>query len=196
MKTKIVSSVSQVVLAGMVSTVLIVSAQAADFNYNYIEGAYQSHDIDDTDADAAKISGSYAMTPKLNIIGEYAKGNLDNAAGGSDLDFEESAIGLEYHTSVAPKTDLTTNVKYIKQDVDSVDDDDGYGVGVGARHWLTETVELDANIDYRDVDENDDTVLKVGARYYFNDDVSVGAGYSTSKEDVDIVSGNIRWNFK
>ncbi len=195
MKTKIIRSISVVVLAGMTSSVIATSAQAADFNYNYIEGGFENYDLENIDANVGKLSGSYEITPKLNIVGEYAKGDLDNPTGGSDLDFEESAIGIEYHASIAPKTDVTTNIKYINQDIDTVNDEDGYGVGVGVRHWLTDTVEVDANIDYSDVDSYD-TELKVGARYHFNDDISVGAGYSTSKEDVDVVSGNIRWNFK
>ena len=189
MKTKFICSLTSVVLAAMA-----FNAQAADFNYNYVEGAYENYDIEGTDADAGKLSGSYAMTPNLNIIGEYAVGDIDNPAGGSDLDFEETAIGIEYHTPIAPKTDLTSNLKYINQDIDSVDDD-GYGVGVGVRHQLTDKVEVDANIDYSDIDNSDDTRLKVGARYYFNKSISAGVGYSTSKEDVDIVSTNIRWSF-
>ena len=195
MKTKIVRSISAVVLAGVVSSGF-ASAQAADFNYNYIEGTYESYDLDGIDGQAGRLFGSYELNQNLNIIGEYATGNLDNPTGGADLDFEESAIGLEYHTSIAPKTDVTANLKYIKQDIDSVGDEDGYGIGVGLRHWLTDKVEVDANIDYSDIDDNDDTKLKVGARYYLNDGLSVGAGYSISEEDEDVLSGNIRWNSK
>ncbi len=192
MKNKLIHVFTGVVLAG-----LTFNAQAADFNYNYIEGAYESYDLDGTDveADAGRISGSYELNPNLNIIGEYAKGDLENSAGGSDLNFEESAIGIEYHTSIAPKTDLTSNIKYINQDVDTVGDDDGYGIGVGVRHWLMDKVEVGANVDYIDIDDNDDTRLKVGARYHFNESISAGAGYSTSDEKEDVVSGNIRWSF-
>ncbi len=191
MKTKFIYSLSSVLLAG-----IAFNAQAADFNYNYVEGAYENYDLDGTDADVGRLSGSYEITPNLNIIGEYATGDIDNTAGGSDLDFEETAIGMEYHTSIAPKTDLTTNLKYINQDNDISNSSDGYGVGVGVRHWLKDNIEVDANVDYKDVEDSDDTRLKVGARYYFNKTISAGVGYSTSKEDVDVVSGNIRWNFK
>ena len=120
MKTKLICSLTSVILVGMA-----FNAQATDFNYNYIEGAYEHYDSDKTRADAGKLSGSYEITPNLNIIGEYAAGNIDNPTGGSDLDFQNSAVGIEYHTPIAPKTDLATNIQYVKQDIDQGDDDDG-----------------------------------------------------------------------
>ena len=195
MKTKFTHSITGVVLAGIAFSGLASSAQATDFNYNYVEGAYESYDLDGTDADVGRLSGSYELTPNINIIGGYAIGDLENPGGGSDLDFEETTIGMEYRTSIAPKTDVTTNIQYINRDIDTASNDDGYGVGIGVRHWLMDKVEVDANVDYSDVDNNDDTRLKVGARYYINDAISTGVGYSTSKEDEDIVSGNIRWDF-
>ena len=193
MKTKLIVSLTSVVLAGAV-----FNAQATDFNYNYVEGAYENYDTENTDADVGKLSGSYAITPNLNIIGDYATGDIDNPSGGTDLDFEKSSIGIEYHTPIAPTTDLTTNIKYINQDIGSADgsvDNNGYGVGVGVRHQLTDKVEANANIDYSDFDNSDDTSLKVGARYHFNESISAGVAYSTSREDEDIASTNIRWSF-
>lgn len=195
MKTKFIPLISAAVLAGVTFSGLATSANAADFSYNYVEGAYESFDLDGTDADVARLSGSYELTPKFNIIAEYATGDIDNPAGGSDLDFEETAIGLGYHTGIAPQTDVTANIKVVNQDLDFAGDDTGYSVGVGVRHWLMDKVEVDANIDYIDVNDNDDTRLKVGARYYINEAISAGVGFSTSSEEVDVVSGNIRWNF-
>ncbi len=195
MKTKFIPSISAAVLAGIAFSGLATSVHAADFSYNYVEGAYESIDLDGPDADVFRLSGSYELTPVLNVIGEYATGDVDNPAGGGDLDFEETAIGLGYHTGIAPQTDVTANVKLVNQDIDLAGDDTGYSVGVGVRHWLMDKVEVDANIDYIDVDDNDDTRLKVGARYYINEAISAGVGFSTSSEDVDVISGNIRWNF-
>lgn len=195
MKTIFIPSISAAILAGVAFSGLATSVNAADFSYNYLEGAYESIDLDGPDADVFRLSGSYELTPELNVIGEYATGDVDNPAGGADLDFEETAIGLGYHIGIAPLTDVTANVKLVNQDIDLAGDDTGYSVGVGVRHWLMDKIEVDANIDYIDVDDNDDTRLKVGARYYINEAISGGVDYSTSSEDVDAVSGNIRWNF-
>ncbi|WP_158278923.1 porin [Leucothrix arctica] len=205
MKSKCILSISRAVLAGLAFSGLSASAQAAysygddaqvpEFSYNFVEGAYDNYDFDGLDADIGRLSMSYDVASKLNIIGEYANGDIDNPTGGSSLDYEAFAIGLGYHTPVAPRTDVTANIKYINQDIDSISDDDGYGVGIGLRHKLMGKVELDANIDYMDLDDNDDTRFGVGARYDINNKVSVGVDYSTSSEDVDIISSNIRFNF-
>ncbi len=190
MKTKILTSM-MIVLSGSFMT----ATYASDFSYNYIQGAYESVDLDGPDADVFKISGSYELTPNFNIIGEYATGDIDNPLGGSDLDLDEGAVGVAYHTAIASKTDFTANIKVINQNTDLAGDDTGYGLGVGIRHMLTNRVEVDANIDFIDVNDNEDTKLEVGARYYFNNAISTGLAYSTSSENVDTVSGNIRWDF-
>ena len=46
MENKIKSSISAIVLAGLAFTTLASSAQAADFNYNYVEGSYEKYDND------------------------------------------------------------------------------------------------------------------------------------------------------
>ena len=195
MNTKFTSTLSVAVLTGIVFAGSVANVHAADFKYNYVEGTYESIDLDGTDANVALLAGSYDITPNLNVIGEYATGNIDNPSGGSDLDYQEAAIGLGYHTQIAPKTDFTANVKVVNQDTDLAGDDTGYSAGIGLRHMLVDKIEVDADIDYIDVNNDEDTRLKVGARYYINDTISAGVGYSTSDKDVDTVSGNLRWNF-
>ena len=195
MNTKFTSTLSVAVISAIVFAGSATNSHAADFKYNYVEGAYEIIDLNGPDADAARLIGSYEITPQLNVVGEYATGNIDNPAGGSDLDYQEAAIGLGYHTGIAPKTDFTANVKVVNQDTDLTGNDTGYSVGIGLRHMLMDKLEVDADIDYIDVNKDDDTRLKVGARYYINETISAGVGYSASDKDVDTVSGNIRWNF-
>ena len=195
MKNQFIPSLSATVLAGVMLAGFGTNVQAANFDYNYIQGAYESIDLDGPDADVFRLSASYELTPQLNFIAEYATGDIDNPAGGGDLDFEEVAIGLGYHTEISTSTDFTANIKVIDQDTDLAGDDTGYGVGIGLRHKLIDNIEVNANIDFVDVNDNEDTSLNVGARYYFNDALSAGLNFSTSSDDVDVVSGNIRWNF-
>ena len=196
MNIKFMPAVSSIMLAAVSFSGITTTARAADFNYNLVEGSYESTDFDGPDADIYRLSGSYALNPQLNVLGEYAKGDVDNPLAGSDLDLEEFAVGVEFHTGIASGTDLTANAKIVNQDVDVAGDDTGYGIGIGVRHWLMDKVEVDANIDYIDVHENDDTRLKVGARYYLNEAISAGVGYSKSVEDTEVFSGNLRWNFE
>jgi predicted porin len=195
MKYKFITTIPSTVLAGIFISGLAGNVQAENFDYNYIQGAYESIDLDGPDADVFRLSGSYEFTPQLTFIGEYATGDIDNPTGGSDLDFEETVIGLGYHTELMRSTDLTANIKVINQDTDLAGDDTGYGLGVGLRHKLADNIEVNANVDFVDVNQNEDTSLELGARYYFSKAYSAGLSYSSSTEDVDVVSGNIRWDF-
>ena len=190
MNNKLLISLSAVVLIGQ-----FTSANAADFSYNYIEGAFEDIERDGADGDVFRVSGSYDITPNINIIAEYASGDFDSPLGGGDIDTDEGVIGIGYHTGIAPNTDFTANLKIVDQDIEGLSDDTGYGIGVGLRHMFTHNIEGDVNVDFVDVDDNDDTAFKLGARYYFNSAISAGLAYSTSSEDLDVVSGNLRWNF-
>lgn len=196
MNIKFMPSISAFILAAMGFSGISTTARATDFNYNFVEGAYESTDLDGPDADIYRLSGSYALNPRLNVVGEYAKGDVDNPLGGNDFDLEEFAVGVEFNTGIAAATDLTANAKIVNQDVDVAGDDTGYGFGIGVRHRLMDKVEVDANIDYIDVHDEDDTRLKLGARYYLNEAISAGVDYSKSVEDTEVFSGNLRWNFE
>jgi len=190
MKIKLLSTISIAVLIGMMST-----ASATDFKYSYIEGAYQDIDLDGLDGEAYKVSGSYNLNSNINVIGEYTNGEITNPMGGSDLNFDEAAIGLGYHTGISSATDFTANIKLVAHDNDLTGDDTGYGVGVGIRHMLTDKIEVGSNIDYVDVNDIGDTTFKLNSRYHLNDRASFGLSYSTSEESNDIISGGVRFEF-
>ncbi len=190
MKTKLLATVSLSLLMGVAAT-----ANATDFNYTYVEGSYQDIDADGLDADSYKISGSYAINPKMNILADYEDGSIDNPIGNNDFDFDKTSIGLGYHSGISSKTDFTANVKLIDVSHDLAGDDTGYGLGVGVRHRLTDKIEVGSNIDYVDVNDNGDTTFKLNSRYYLTDKTSLGLSYSTSSDSVDVVSGGIRYDF-
>lgn len=190
MKIKLLSSISIAVLAATLST-----ANATDFNYSYVEGAYQDIDLNGVDSEAFDFLGSYDVVPGFNVIAGYATGKTDNMAGGSDLDFDTLSLGLGYHAPVAENTDFTANLKLIKQDMDLVGDDTGYGFGIGVRHMLTDTIEVGSNIDFVDIYDADDTTFRVDSRFFVNKEISLGLAYSTSSEEVDIFSAGVRFDF-
>ncbi len=190
MKTQILTILSIATLSGMVGI-----ANASDFNYNYVEGTYQDIDADGIDGETYQIAGSYELTPSVNILAEYKDGQLDTAFRGRDVEFDQSAIGVGFHTGVTNRTDFTANIKVVDLNSDMAGDDTGYGVGVGVRHMVTNKVEVGTKIDYVDVNDVGDTTLNVNSRFHLNDKLSFGASYSTSEESNDTVSGGVRFSF-
>ena len=190
MKTNLLTAVSIAVLSAALST-----ANAADFNYNYIEGSFQDIDLNGVDSEAVNFSGSFEIAPSLNIIAGYSNGEITTPRGFRDIDFDSMSLGLGYHAPIGDNTDLTANLKVINQDMDFIGDDTGYGVGVGIRHQVSDVVEIGTRIDYADVYDADDTTFQVNSRFFLNDATSLGLSFSTSAEEVDVLSAGVRFNF-
>ncbi len=195
MKTKLLTVLSVVALTGFMGVANAADNDTTVFNYNYVEGSYQDIDRDGLDGDAYKISGSYELNPSINILAEYTDGQVDNPLGGSDLDFDRTALGMGYHTALNPSTDFTANVKVVNQNADLIGDDTGFGVGVGIRHMITDKIEVGSKLDYVDVSDIGDTTFNVNSRYHLNEKLSFGLSYSTSSESNDIISGGVRFDF-
>jgi hypothetical protein len=66
MNKKLLSSISIVALSSVLSGFLSTS-YADNFDYNYIEGAYQDIDLNGQDSDAFGLSGSYDINTHFNI---------------------------------------------------------------------------------------------------------------------------------
>ena len=190
MKNKLLTIVSIAALS-----VGINSAQAADFNYNYVEGSLQDIDINGIDSESATISGSFDITSNINLIGGYSAEQISTPAGFSDIDADTLKLGLGYHAPVGDNTDLTASFTAIRIDMDFVDSDTGYGIGIGLRHQINDVIEIGARADYVDIYEADDTTLEINSRFAVSDSVSLGLTYSTSTEEVDILSAGVRFDF-
>lgn len=189
-------TVSSIALAGMIST-----AQAGDFSYNYIEGGYSNYNIEEIDS-AFGVGGSYGVTENINVIGSYSKANIDTNSS-IDASFNQLAIGVGYHTSIAPQTDILADVSYINAEVEASNNgvtvsgsEGGYGLGVGVRHQLTDSIEGNARVSYMSIDDESDTAVSVGGRYNINEAMSAGVGLTTiTDKGPEIITTSVRWNF-
>ncbi|MBT3206379.1 MAG: outer membrane beta-barrel protein [Gammaproteobacteria bacterium] len=194
MNKKLLSSISIVALSSVLSGFLSTS-YADNFDYNYIEGAYQDIDLNGQDSDAFGLSGSYDINTHFNIMADFSSGDISAFSDEGDSGFDEITIGMGYHTAINSATDLTANIKLLDQSNDLSGDDTGYGLGIGVRHMLSDKIEVGSNIDFMDIYDTEDTVIKVNSRYYFNDKASMSFSFGTSSEDVDTLSTGLRFNF-
>jgi len=177
------------------------AASADELSYTYVEGGYAQLnqdgeqgaglDIDDIEAAGFFVGGSAALGETFHVFGGYRSGNDDvrvTALGvGSaefDTDLSQFNIGLGYHHSISNRTDLVTEVSYIKTDVEiegaSEDGDDGR-VSVGVRHMLADSFEGWIKGHYSDGDFYDGSFsASIGGQFKFNQtwgvvgDVEVG----------------------
>ena len=74
------------------------------------------------------------------------------------------------------------------------DDENGYGLSVGVRSMLTDSIEIDGRLSYIDIADDSETAITLGARYYVNTNFSLGTRYTT-REDLDYISLTARYSF-
>ena len=189
-------SVSSIALAGMIGT-----AQASDFSYNYIEGGYSNYNVEEVDS-AFAVSGSYNVAENINVIGSYSKANFETN-NSVDASLNQFKVGVGYHTPIAAQTDILADISYINMEMEASQEgssvsrsEGGYGLGVGVRHNLTNSIEGSARVSYMSIDDKSDTAISVGGRYNINEAMSAGVDLTTvTDKGPEIITTSLRWNF-
>jgi Ax21 family sulfation-dependent quorum factor len=153
-------------LAALPALALSATASAADgVSYNYVEGGFAATNTDAGDADGFGINGSVAVHPNFHLFAGYSNQDLEN----TDIDFDQSRIGVGYNHQIAPAIDLVTRVAYEKFDAGSGLTFDGYSAEVGVRGALAPSFEGYAFAGHEDFEQADSEFYgRVGAQVKFN----------------------------
>lgn len=115
-----------------------------------------------------------------------------------DFDIESTALtfGVDFHTPVAPATDVVLGISYLDSEVSQPAlgsaDDTGNVISAGIRHQLRPTIEIDAGVSR--VDVFDDSSTSFGVALLFGREIQFGAGFQTS-DDSDAFVFGVRGNF-
>lgn len=149
---------------------------AQTFDYNYVEGYYGTIDFDDlgVDGDGFGIGGSFAVSERFHVFGEYQKADLDFGVDVSQFD-----LGVGFNTPISDVVDVVARLAYVSAEVDvsglGSADEDGYGAGVGLRGMVTPQFELNGDITYVDLGSGSgDTSFGAGFLYHFSDAFAAG----------------------
>lgn len=184
----------QLVLA-IVLAVAPFAASAGDLRYSYIEGGYAQLNqelpdvdlgggmvaqIDDIEASGFQISGSVEVGASFYLFGGYKSGSDDvnvtipGFSGSADIDLTQFNAGVGYHHGLTERTDLITEVSYIRTDAeaggastDAAADD--ARISAGVRGLMTDSFEGWLKANYTDGDAYDgEFSATVGAQFKFN----------------------------
>jgi opacity protein-like surface antigen len=161
---------------------------AASPNFNYVEGGYTRLDFNNSNVepDGFKVSAWALVSNNLFFNGSYT-----DASDG--VDFNQLSLGLGYRVAAASNTDVYGIVSYEEMEIGNFDDN-GYGLTVGVRTFVTPNIELDGGLSYLDIDNNDETFLNLGASYYITKEAAVNVAYRTS-DDSDTITFSGRYSF-
>jgi opacity protein-like surface antigen len=159
-----------------------LSVQAAELDYNYIEGSYTSLDLEGLNMDGFGIGGSVSFNKNL-----YGFANYKDVSD-SGLSFSETNIGLGFAKNIYAKTDWINELSYVSNGVDLSNgpdqNDSGFRIASGIRSMVSDNFELNSKLHYTDVSNfGDGFGIGVGAVYHVTNMVGVTAGYDYSKRD-------------
>lgn len=171
--------------SGMVLMILGLTsaALADDFDYNFVSGSYGQIDIDDlnVDGDVYGLGLSIGIAENIHMFADYQGSDLDFG-----LDVSEWSAGIGYNTPISDVMDVVAQLSYEYVDLDAPGiggfDDDGYGLFVGLRAAMSESVEIEAGISYIDLnDSGDNTTFDAG--FLFNVSETIALGVNGSWDD-------------
>lgn len=169
--------------------------QSPQFDYSYVELAYDESDLDlgpvDLDGDGLTLSGSFEINDEWHAYASYGSADLDFG-----IDVDTWALGAGYVFPLKEDVDVYGRVLYIDVNADAgpaAADEDGLGLQFRIRARVTEEVELEGGIQYVDLADSD-TSLQAGARYHFSEAFSAGIGV-TFAGDTDGIGINARYSF-
>lgn len=186
--------ITTILLLGVLSLTAYVSAQAADFSYNYAQVSYDDIEYSigsgtvSIDGDGFALSGALEITPDFFITADYKTYDMD-----AGIDFDVWDIGLGYHRSINTKTDFVAGIAIGNIEIAFVDLDT-WSAYAGVRYQLNNKLELAGRINYVDYDGNDsDTRIGANALYKFKKDL-LGV-LALEFGDVNVISLGARFEF-
>jgi len=141
------------------------------------------------DGDGFEIGGSYELTDKFYVFGEWQDWSLDAGVDGEQLE-----LGGGFHTPLSNTVDFVATLSYLDAEIGN-GDDDGLGLSGGVRARLSDSFELDGGVRFVDFDEGgNDTGFTVGGRWYFADNMAITAR-ADFFDDVDVLGVGFRVEF-
>lgn len=157
------------ILVGSLLAALAPAAALAEFTYNNVEVSFVDVELDgpaNVDGDGFEVSGSFDITDRIHLFGEWQDQSLDFGIDGRQLEF---GAGLKH--SINPDLDFVGTLSYVDTEVEFGNvtaEDDGLALGGGIRSRLGDSFELDAMLRWVDFDESgSDTGFAITGRYYF-----------------------------
>ena len=150
--------------------------------WNKIEIDFITISVDNNDELNPKgisIKGTKLLTN--NIFGIAGYSYIEEDFMGINLEIDSYTIGLGHKQSISNNTDLYGALTYEYVNVNGFDDD-AFKLTVGARHMVSNKIELGAKLDNLIANSESNLSFNVNANYLINDNFSVGIGYTIAEE--------------
>lgn len=191
MKSVIKECLRVFAMIGLLSSVAFsVAAMGQDngLSYDYVELRFVSVDLDGSDGDGLEVGGQFKFNDEVFVMAGYDDWEFDF---GGDLSILAVGAGL-----ILPQDqfDLIARFSLLNVSSDSINDDNGYQFGFGARSMIKPQLEAFGSVEYRDFIDDTDTFVSFGVDYFFDPELSAGVMLDIMG-DVDVISFGGRYHF-
>ena len=165
-----------------------LAQQTTDRPHSY-DYAFGSLALTELDSGGFEGGGSFTVGPNIHVFASYQDWEVNNNVDRSTLQ-----IGAGYHWDIAPNLDLVASLAYADSEIDppgpGKSDDSGPILGAGLRSWLSNSVELLAEILIDDSFGSDtDTVLQLGGEYHLSPQFSLGGRARVDENETTLFFG-------
>jgi hypothetical protein len=163
-----------------------LAAEAGDFNYNYVEGAYTSVNPSGRSSSltGVTVDGSFAFDPHWHAIA-----GVEHVSGQNAFD-----VGAGWNTALADNVDVLIEGEFLSTDVAANTTNTGWGVNGGLRFQLAPMFELDGLVSHTDVNSVTENTLGVRGLFSIDKFWHVFASYANNS-NADTFMIGVRYNF-
>ncbi|HMW48757.1 MAG TPA: hypothetical protein PKD17_01960 [Cellvibrionaceae bacterium] len=164
-------------------------------NFNYLEGGYLRHRIDNGCVqDGLKIAGSAEISDRVFVAGSYSDVSDDNKAppkcGSSML-----RAGAGLYGDFSDAASFYGTLSGVQFTPDGGDSDTGWAIEGGFRSFITNEVEIGALVGLHDVGPVNEAYISVNGIYWFSDQLGAYIEASASDESTKGLGLGIRLSF-
>jgi hypothetical protein len=175
-------------ILGITLFVFATPAFAGDLSYNFVDVGYQRVELDgdgagfSVDGDGFGISGSFEVGDSWFIGAGYGQTGFDYG-----IDLDQLSVGVGYHAGISDRADVFALLSYVRAEASlsgfGSESDDGIGVAVGIRGFVSDSIELAGTISYVDLgDGGDGTSVGGEALYYFTERFALGLNIEVEED--------------
>ncbi len=170
----------------------INAASAADSpKWDKVAVSYLTSNIDDYSLTGLGVEASKLLSDKIFVNGYYRNLSDDITVFGADVEINAKhvSVGVGYIYTLAPQTDIyavlsyeSTTLAAAYRSSNSEYSENGIGIGIGARHAYSKTLEIAGSINHISIDNETQTAYKMSMLYNFTPNWSAGMSYQRADE--------------
>lgn len=176
---------STLAVSSTLATMLAMSPAAANEPaFDFISAHYQETRVSQVDLDGYELNLSTSITEDYF----FRLSHSNQSANQFDFDLTKLGFGYKHYVQLDTVAYGGAGLVRSRAKFNSLSNSDsGFNVFIGARHKMSNNLELGIEAEYIDVNDDDDFVIHLQGRYWVAPNFSLVGGYAFANDD--------RWSF-